>query len=169
MVSYVIQSKLRAQGDLTQSWTRKMKIGCTRQICVWQTDRHCDSLSSWRSQKINHNFFQFRRVLTGTGDEADDKNKRWQLNSMVISRQLVLETQWFHYDDESICIEWDTGLWLVSTGHVTWILASDWSTYCALSSALLTTIGSSAKLNPLLILRRELMDWQALVPIPCSD
>ena len=38
-------------------------------------------------------YFKFRRVLSGTGDETDDKNKRWQLNSMVISRQLVLETQ----------------------------------------------------------------------------
>ena len=28
-------------------------------------------------------FFKFRRVIAGTGDDAEDKSKRWQLTSMV--------------------------------------------------------------------------------------
>ena len=27
--------------------------------------------------------FKFRRVIAGTGDDAEDKSKRWQLTSMV--------------------------------------------------------------------------------------
>lgn len=50
-------------------------------------------LFAFSGKGFNVVFFQFRRVLSGTGDDTDDKTKRWQLNSMVISRQLVLETQ----------------------------------------------------------------------------
>ena len=28
-------------------------------------------------------FIKFRRVIAGTGDDAEDKSKRWQLTSMV--------------------------------------------------------------------------------------
>ena len=31
-----------------------MKINCSRQLCNGQTDGHCDTLSSCRSQKSNH-------------------------------------------------------------------------------------------------------------------
>ena len=47
----------RAYRDLRQFWDRNMReswrFSALRQTCAGRTDRHCDTLSSWRGQKFS--------------------------------------------------------------------------------------------------------------------
>ena len=77
----------------------------------------------WISISISKTTFLFHQHVFRCGGDSD-----WSIEITWPEYWPLIGQYWSH--------DLDTGLWLASTGHVTWILASDWSIVncCCVSS-----------------------------------
>ena len=76
-----------------EPWEKKMKIQCFRQTCARQTDTHCDTLSSWRSQKYHVLYVKVSHYLHLDGDR-DTLVSAWPGQSpRVTGRGATLQTR----------------------------------------------------------------------------